>query len=374
MLHRLYNPEEMFDLPEDSEVSVADGLETNRDTLTRLTLYGNAVWKCPVRSLLGLHELEIILPQSLDGLELVLHHCTALRRVTFDLFMCENWRFMELLRAHPDALPQLTAFKLFFNHTELLTHAQTTLLASFLRNKKDLRMLDLADNDISIDEGAEIPLGEILPELLALEVLGFNAQHAFLTDDIDIVAFLGTHLPPKLSALFLNLALDDDEVSPLGLITVVCHILRARRPQSFADADDVHTQFSNLTSLRYLHIVDQLESVDLKQQLLEDHPDTLQLVGYNTYLRWIEHDPESNLPKYSPPWPEPKVRFHTAEDFGCKDWEWLFRYHAPGAIWLVLGTIHQLAYLSHCSCFQASRSFRPIIVRDLAEILQLSKL
>ena len=170
-------------------------------------------------------------------------------------------------------------------------------------------MLDLADNDISIDEGAEIPLGEILPELSALEVLGFNAQHAFLTDDIDIVAFLGTHLPPKLSALFLNLALDDDEVSPLGLITVVCHILssfRARRPQNFADADDVHTQFSNLTSLRYLHIIDHLESVDLKQQLLEDHPDTLQLVGYNTYLRWIEHDPESNLPKYSVPWPEPR--------------------------------------------------------------------
>ncbi|RPD53285.1 hypothetical protein L226DRAFT_511375 [Lentinus tigrinus ALCF2SS1-7] len=311
ILHRPYNPDHMFNSPEDSEVSVADGVEASRDTLTRLTLYGNALWRCPVRSLLDLHELEIILPPSLDGLELILHHCTGLRYVTFDLFMCENSRLVELLKAHPEALPRLVAFKLFFGHTDLLTREQTAVIANFLRGKKALRMLDLADNDISMEEGAEIPLGEMLRELPALEVLGLNAHHAFLPDDVDIVAFLRDHLPPQLSALFLNFTLDDEDMSFLGFIDI----------------------FRQLTSLRYLHIIDMLGTVDLKQQLLEDHPDTLQLVGYDSFLRWIEHDPEQDLPMYSLPWSDSKVRFSTAEDFGCKDWEWLFRYHAPGAIW-----------------------------------------
>ncbi|RPD53272.1 hypothetical protein L226DRAFT_587224 [Lentinus tigrinus ALCF2SS1-7] len=152
---------------------------------------------------------------------------------------------------------------LLFGHTGLLTLEQTAVLANFLRGKKTLRMLDLADNDISMEEGAEILLGEILRELPPLEVLGFNAHHAFLPDDVDIVAFLGDHLPPHLSALFLNFTLDDEDMSSLGFIDI----------------------FRQLTSLRYLHIIDILGTVDLKQQLLEDHPDILQLVGYNSFLR-----------------------------------------------------------------------------------------
>ncbi|RPD58642.1 hypothetical protein L227DRAFT_612740 [Lentinus tigrinus ALCF2SS1-6] len=138
------------------------GCHTDRPRLVQATpsadlassVQSHAVWRCPVRSLLGLQELEIILPPSRDDLELIFHHCTALRYVTRGLFMRENSRFMELLKAHPEALQRLVAFKLFFGHTDLLTREQTAVLAKFLRGRKTLRMLDLADNDINMEEGA----------------------------------------------------------------------------------------------------------------------------------------------------------------------------------------------------------------------------
>ncbi|KAI0692129.1 hypothetical protein C8T65DRAFT_670073 [Cerioporus squamosus] len=310
-LHRPYDPELMLLLPDDSlDVSVSEGMEAIQSTLKHLTLYGDTIWRCPVRSLLGLQELEIILPPSLAGLELVLRHCAELRCVTLDLHMCTNSRLLELFAAHPDCLPHLTAFKLFFEDIQPLTIAQATLLADFLRRKKTLRMLDLADSEADMEEGTEVPLLRIMPELPALEVLGLNLQRFdYSKEDLE---FLGAHLPPQLSALFLNLTLDGRDVSPQDWIKIL----------------------SKLRSLRYLHIIDVLDSVDLKQQLLEDHPDSLELAGYNMYLRWLEHDPEQDaLPRYSPRWTSEKVRFCTVEDFGCGDWEWLFRYHAPRGLW-----------------------------------------
>ena len=72
--------------------------------------------------------------------------------------------------------------------------------------------------------------------------------------------------------------------------------------------------------------------MDLKQQLLKDHPDSLQLVGYGPYLRWLRpDDPDSpyrpDKPSYSPCWPLERVAHRTVEDFGCDDWEWLLRHN-----------------------------------------------
>ena len=79
-------------------------------------------------------------------------------------------------------------------------------------------MLDLADDDVDMEEGSELPLSEMLRDLPALEVLGYNAQrYDFLTEDI---AFLGTLFPPNLSALLLNLTVDGD-MSPLGWVNMV---------------------------------------------------------------------------------------------------------------------------------------------------------
>ncbi|KAI0692128.1 hypothetical protein C8T65DRAFT_670064 [Cerioporus squamosus] len=319
-LHRPYDPELLLLLPDDSlDVSVSEGMEANQSTLTCLTLYGDTIWRCPVRSLLGLQELEIILPPSLAGLELVLRHCTALRYVTLDLQLCTNSQFLELFKAHPDCLPHLTAFKLFFEHIHPLTIAQATLLADFLRRKKTLRMLDLADSEADMEEGTEVTLLMILPELPALEVLGLNVQRFdFWKEDLE---FLGTHLPPQLSALFLNLTMD----APQNWDSWVCDPIMLTL---------MFLQMSKLRSLRYLHIIDVLDCVDLKQQLLEYHPDSLELVGHNTQLRWLENDPEQDiLPRYSPGWSTEKVRLCTVEHFGCRDWEWLFRYHALRGPW-----------------------------------------
>ena len=159
-----------------------------------------------------------MLPESLSGFELILRHCTSLHYLTLDLTLCENEQFMKLLQAHPDAVPQLTAFKIFFSYNQTLTHGQITDLANFLKEKKKLRMLDLADDDVDMEEGSELPLSEMLRDLPALEVLGYNAQrYDFLTEDI---AYLGTLFPPNLSALLLNLTVDGD-MSPLGWVNMV---------------------------------------------------------------------------------------------------------------------------------------------------------
>ena len=82
--------------------------------------------------------------------------------------------------------------------------------------------------------------------------------------------------------------------------------------------------------MRYFHIFDTFRRFDLKQQLLEDPPASLQLVGYGPLLRWLvrDHDDSGGArPEYSPSWSTQKVQFRTADDFGCAEWEWLLRWH-----------------------------------------------
>ena len=72
--------------------------------------------------------------------------------------------------------------------------------------------------------------------------------------------------------------------------------------------------------------------MDFKQQLLEDPPPSLELVGYGPHLRWLMRNPDAEKPGelprcYSPHWPFSKVTFRTVDDFsGEEDWEWLLRY------------------------------------------------
>ncbi len=82
--------------------------------------------------------------------------------------------------------------------------------------------------------------------------------------------------------------------------------------------------------MRYLHVLDRLRTLDQKQQLLEDPPVSLELVGYGPFLRWLvrgNDDPDDDRLEYSPSWPLSKVKFRSADDFGCAEWEWLLRWH-----------------------------------------------
>lgn len=76
--------------------------------------------------------------------------------------------------------------------------------------------------------------------------------------------------------------------------------------------------------------------MDLKQQLLQDLPESLELVGYGPCLQWILRDNFYSVtdrlndppagPHYSAMWSLEKVEHRTAEHFGCKEWEWLLRH------------------------------------------------
>ncbi|RDX43342.1 hypothetical protein OH76DRAFT_1390660 [Lentinus brumalis] len=288
------------------DLSVAAGLKANEGTLAHLTLFGDTIWTCPVRSLLRLQELELIFLQALDGFDSILTQCADLRYLTLGLAEDTVKNFMQLLQSHPTAFPRLTAFKLL--HAEV-NDLDTYPLHVFLQTKKELRMFDLGWEGDDIEEaGVPLPLRELLCELPALEVVGLTVTGEWM-DPEDIYVF-AQHLPSHISALILRLFVIFSMPSP-----------------------EFYDMLAKLTSLRFLYIVDhQEEPGEVKQQILANPPSSLQLFGYGSELRWLERDPQNGMPKDSAPWPISKVRFCTAEDFGCADWEWLLRHHVSHVI------------------------------------------
>ncbi|KAJ8502097.1 hypothetical protein ONZ51_g147 [Trametes cubensis] len=278
-------------------------LQTVPPGLSRLWTYEDAIWDAPVRIFDHLQDLFILLPSTLDGLGFVLHHCLDLR--SFGLLLDED--MTSSLRAAfqdaPDSLPNLTSFKLIVGIT-LDTCEVAEPLVNFLRKKTRLRRLDL--ELISRQGNYRLsPFLNILTSLTHLEILGIrlvDLDHDYLTHTN--MKLLDSKLPLGLTALLLHLDIGDMQ-------------------------DDIHQRliamFKRRSKLRYLHILDAEAIFDLKQQLLEDHPPSLELVGYGPYLRWLEQDPETGFPAYSPPWRRSQVMFRGVHEFGCEDWEWLLR-------------------------------------------------
>ncbi|TBU21863.1 hypothetical protein BD311DRAFT_869709 [Dichomitus squalens] len=274
-------------------------------TLFRIAVSGDLVWGCSVRSLLGLQELEVILPEEPGGLALILRHCISLRSLS--LFVLESDDLFSCLEACPTSLPDLRAFK-FIHRDATFAHRNAEILAQFLRNKKKLRSLDV-EISVDFDQGVhEQQLLEAITELTGLEVLGLNFQRpAWRLSDIEL---FDKHIPKGVTALRISAQLGqvDNEVLQKEWFDL----------------------FKKRTSLRYLQIFDKDRVLDLKQQILEDPPDALELLGYGPFLRWLvrDHDdPDDDRPKYSPCWSASKLIFRTVEDFGCADWEWLLRWH-----------------------------------------------
>ena len=75
----------------------------------------------------------------------------------------------------------------------------------------------------------------------------------------------------------------------------------------------------------------------LRQLPIEELPDSLELYGYGLYVHPVVRAPSGDVgadgnnntarAEFGPCWPLDKVVFRTKEDFGCEDWEWLFRWH-----------------------------------------------
>ncbi|KAH9900680.1 hypothetical protein C8Q73DRAFT_636490 [Cubamyces lactineus] len=281
-------------------------LQTIPPSLSRLWTHGNAIWDAPVRIFDNLQDLFILHPTTLNGLGFVLHHCLSLR--SFGLLLDEDMT-SSLRATFQDAsnlLPNLISFKLVID-TALENSNVVRPLVDFLRKKTTLRRLDLGlfwrQGDYRLS-----PFLDLLKSLTHLEVLGIQF--------IDLYRDCLTHANMKLL----------DSKLPLGLTALLLHL-------DFGDMhDDIHQRliamFKKRRKLRYLHILDTGSIFDLQQQLLEDHPPSLELVGYGPYLRWLERDSETGLPAYSPPWKWGKVMFRDVHEFGCEDWEWLLRGRA----------------------------------------------
>ena len=303
----------------------------NSHTLNRLSIHGDALWGCQIRSYFHLHELELIFPTDLGGLSLIFHHCTRLR--SFSLYTSGNrYQLSALLESNPTALPDLTSFKLITQRAEI-SEADHAALSRFLENKKKLRRLDVSHD--TYDDSVHFLL-PFLPVLPALEVLGLDLPSLPFDGGWDWINMrdLDEKIPLKISALMVRVPPEweteerftDQEWIKLVRTSIQRNAVCRHSPSIH------HLQFKKRTSLGYLHILDGTDDMDLKQQLLEDHPASLQLVGYGPYLRWLRRDdPDSpdgdGKPSYSSCWSLEKVAHRTVEDFGCEDWEWLLRHH-----------------------------------------------
>ena len=88
------------------------------------------------------------------------------------------------------------------------------------------------------------------------------------------------------------------------------------------------TQFSNLQSCRFIYAATDskyLGTPELHGALLEHPPPSVELVGFNVNLAWVEREPETRRVAYGECWPLSKVYYRTAEEFGCEEWEWLLK-------------------------------------------------
>ena len=184
-------------------------LDTLSTSLDRIAVLGDLVWGCSVRSLLALQELEIILPDNIGGLSLVLRHCTSLRSLS--LFPLQLDTVFSAFEECPTALPGLRAFKVIYHEEAWLDCRHVDAYVRFLETKKKLRCLDMQISEIGQIHDDEHLL-EPLAALPALEVLGLSFMRSvWRPGDID---FFEDCIPLKITALrvSVNLGQADNEV------------------------------------------------------------------------------------------------------------------------------------------------------------------
>ncbi|EIW57073.1 uncharacterized protein TRAVEDRAFT_49883 [Trametes versicolor FP-101664 SS1] len=295
-----------LNVSQDAEVELRTWIRNAPNTLLHLSVSECAVWDTPLRVFSRLHELSLYDPLRLSEFVIVLEHCLQLR--TLNIFtnssFCEAQLHWTVSHLAPDSLPHLTSFRFVCGDNNVFNQSQS-LLTAFIRDKKDLRRLDLevSASFIGIDDYTHfLDVFACLPQL---EIVGLRLRGKFFTQEH--LRLLDERLPLRLSALLLVLDFPDGDV-PMRNWTAM---LKKRH------------------LLGYLHVMDITPTLlDLRDALLKEHPPALQLVGYGTRLDWIQRDSPIDEAAYGTPWKDTTVAFRTAEDFGySEDWEWLVRSH-----------------------------------------------
>ncbi|PIL26350.1 hypothetical protein GSI_12106 [Ganoderma sinense ZZ0214-1] len=327
--------------PEDTEVNTHDDaiirlIDTKAPAITRLSVSGEVLWTCQsLSSFRALQELELIYTNTFNGLGEILVHCATLTSLTILPTECAYLgQLFTALEAHPGALSNLSAFKYLAPSEDscMVTVERVISLCKFLKNKRCLRRLDVKFDG---NDGVERPLLELLPELPALAVLGFSFVRGARWMPEDIIPFERA-IPAHVSALRLEHFLDRG----MGVVD---------------DGLDPYTScreawlklFKSRMSLRYLHIVEfptratdtdlELDSgnrgLTFHRLTAEDLPSSLELFGNRADIHPIiraasaPNGASASRSKFGPCWSLEKIAFRTVEDFGCADWEWLFRWH-----------------------------------------------
>ncbi|TBU21857.1 hypothetical protein BD311DRAFT_826893, partial [Dichomitus squalens] len=213
--------------------------------------------------------------------------------------------FSTVLSKHHDAFPLLTYCKLWFAWTPT---SDIHLAAELLRRKPSLKCLDFTNmgkiayrSDLSNE-----PVLSILRELPLLRVFGCSLFQDDLTSDH--VMRLGRYVPRNLDALSMLLCVSKTAVSDT----------------------DWEQLFKGCSSCRYLHIRHE-QWLGLRHFISRCLPDSVELLGYDHDLRWVLRESVTGDVSCTDSWPPTRVLFATANDFGCKEWKWLFRHHGPTA-------------------------------------------
>ena len=226
----LFSPDSRA-LDEDSTRALQMAVDGMAHTLTRVTAAGDFLWGCSIRSMLGLQELEVVLPRTVGGLALVLRHCFLLRSLT--LYPLAPDDVLSTFNADPGALPELRAFKFIYcgiKGTSRFEYRHAQSLARFIENKRRLTSLDV-DIDLRLprDEGRfDEPILDAVAGLPHLEVLGFSlVRSAWGPGDIQ---FFRQRIPRSLTALRLSVSVDhpDNDI----LLHEWFELVRHNRPLS----------------------------------------------------------------------------------------------------------------------------------------------
>ena len=180
-----------------TDATVNDQVDIGTDALAHLSISGDIDWRR--ESFSGLQELELIFTMAYDFAS-VLRHCAALTSLTLlPTELCHPNDVFHPFRAYPNALPRLTAFKYLnpMGSEAPITSRHVAALCDFLKNKQHLRRLDVA---LHMDNREDEVLLEILRDLPALEVLGFDSARGDWVPSEDM-AFFERVIPARISAL-----------------------------------------------------------------------------------------------------------------------------------------------------------------------------
>ncbi|PIL26342.1 hypothetical protein GSI_12098 [Ganoderma sinense ZZ0214-1] len=295
-------------------------LTANADTLQRLCISSSpetvsVLYGSDPEAFTRLEELSLIFPHTVDGLDAVFTHCTALRSLTFCVSSDNgvDEAVTEALRTYPSALPHLTSLKLHHRTGFPRGTAPAQDIADFVLGHPGLRRLDVVLGPSALAFYGGCPLMWALPKLPALAVLGFDFYPAYLVRGL--VQFLDLNLPRALSALHMY----------------------ARVGQADMSTDDWAVFFEERNALRFINVVcDKAESVGLRDVLFRRPPRALELLGFNFGMHAVSRVPATGKPVFAEPWSWPKT-FHASLDRsgsgsgggedGEEDWEWLLRHH-----------------------------------------------